>query len=119
MFGNDSMAANLIYQMNKVRYKDGKGDPKGFVIFLDRNNLSRGLLPRYRGNRLHVLFHIAGIMIEHHDKLTEFLKSGTSLGGLRYSVLKDFSNEIAKGELQVLGLIGKYLTSAWMIMCYT
>ena len=58
-------------------------------------------------------------MIEHHDKLTDFLRSGTSLGGLRYSVLKDFSNDIAKGELQVLGLVGKYLTGPWMTKFYT
>ena len=33
-----------------------KGDPKGFVTILDEHGLPRGLIPRYRGNRLHILF---------------------------------------------------------------
>lgn len=59
-FGSDSLAGNIILAVNKLRYKDGPGDPKGFKAFLDSNGLPRGLLPRYRGNRLHVLFKIAG-----------------------------------------------------------
>jgi len=63
-FANDCFAANIVVQMNKMRYKDGKGDPRGFI-------------PRYRGNRLHVLFHICGKYIEHYDIILKFLKSGT------------------------------------------
>ena len=31
LFGCDCMAGNIVLAMNKLRYKDGKGDPKGFV----------------------------------------------------------------------------------------
>jgi len=48
--------ANLILQINKLRYKDGKEDPRGFNSFLAKHNLPRCILPRYRGNRLHVLY---------------------------------------------------------------
>ena len=60
LFGNDCIAANLVLQLNKLRYKDGKGDPRGFKAFLDSHNLPCGFVPRYRGNRLHILFHICG-----------------------------------------------------------
>ena len=119
LFGNDSMAGNIVYQMNRLRYKDGKGDPKGFLTFLERNNLPKGILPRYRGNRLHILFHIAGVLIEHHSALTELLRSGTSLGGLRSGIYQDFTNEVGKHELQVLGILGRHLTGPWMRKFYT
>ena len=38
------------------------------------------------------------------------LNIGTSYGGLRSAILHDFSTSTAEVELQVLGLIGKYLT---------
>ncbi|XP_065678571.1 uncharacterized protein LOC136093528 [Hydra vulgaris] len=31
LFGKNCVAANIVVQLNKLRYKDGKGDPKGFV----------------------------------------------------------------------------------------
>ena len=101
------MAANIVLQINKVRYKDGKGDPKGFVVFLDDNNLPRGILPRYRGNRLHVFFHTCGTLMEYYSLFFDFLCSDAlSCGGLVQSLCKDFSNEVAKLEMQVLGFLG-------------
>ncbi|XP_065668753.1 uncharacterized protein LOC136088603 [Hydra vulgaris] len=35
LFGRDCIAANIVLQLNKLCYKDGIGDPKGFVAFLD------------------------------------------------------------------------------------
>ena len=67
LFGKDCLAASIVLQMNKMRYKDGKGDPRGFTCFVDNHGLPRGLIPRYRGNRLHVLFLICGRFIEHHS----------------------------------------------------
>ena len=105
--------ANTKAGMNKLRYKDGQGDPGCFVIFLDQSDLPRGNLPTYRGNRLHIqsqLDHNAGILIEHQDAFTKLLKVGTTLGGIRGSLEKDFKNEVALCELHVLGLLVKHLT---------
>ncbi|XP_050404243.1 uncharacterized protein LOC126820380 [Patella vulgata] len=119
LFGNDCVIGNLVVQMNKLRYKDSKGDPKGFKTFLDDNNLPRGLLPRYRGNRLHILFHISGKFFEHYDLLLNFLGSGSvSCGGLVPSLLKDFGLETAITEMQVVGILGKLLTGPWMTKFY-
>ena len=119
LYGKDCVAANIILQMSKLRYKDGKGDPQGFTTFMDINGLPQNILPRYRGNRLHVLFHNAGILIQHHNLFTELLTTATSLDRLRSSLSKDFGSDVARVELQVLGLLGKHLTGPWMKRFYT
>ena len=120
LFGKDCFAGNLVLQINKFRYKDGKGDPQGFSTFLRDQGLPKGLLPRYRGNRLHILFHTCGKLIEHHSTLLEFFTSGTvSCGGLQSSLRADFQNSTAMLEMQVLGLLGKTLTGPWMKKFYT
>lgn len=119
IFGHDCFAANIILQMNKMRYKDGKGDPQGFVTFLDKEHLPRGLITHYRGNSLHELLHLAGIYSVYHDTFLHFLTNGTvSCGGLQSSLCTDFSTIVAKSELHVLGLIGKVLTGPWMQTFY-
>ena len=74
-----------------LRFKDCKGDLRGFKAFLEVKNLPRLLIPHYRGNRLHILFKICGIFIEHYCTLQELFESGTSCKELRSSVLKDLS----------------------------
>nr|XP_055059726.1 uncharacterized protein LOC129443265 [Misgurnus anguillicaudatus]XP_055059727.1 uncharacterized protein LOC129443265 [Misgurnus anguillicaudatus]XP_055059728.1 uncharacterized protein LOC129443265 [Misgurnus anguillicaudatus]XP_055059729.1 uncharacterized protein LOC129443265 [Misgurnus anguillicaudatus]XP_055059730.1 uncharacterized protein LOC129443265 [Misgurnus anguillicaudatus]XP_055059731.1 uncharacterized protein LOC129443265 [Misgurnus anguillicaudatus]XP_055059732.1 uncharacterize len=117
--GKDCIGANIVVQMNKMRYMDGEGDPRGFKVFLDQNNLALGLIPRYRGNRLHILFHICGIFSSHHATLKSYLSGGTSCGGLRDSILEDFNSTAGQVEMQVLGLLGKFLTGPWMTKFYT
>ena len=90
LYGSDGIVANVVLQVTKLRFKDGTGDPKGFVTFLRTKDLPCSFLFRYRGNRLHILFKIGGIFIEHYEVLKEFFLSGTSCGGLRSSILKDF-----------------------------
>ena len=119
VFGKDSLAANVILQVNEFRFKNGKGDQRGFVAFLDERKLCRGILPRYRGNRLHVFFHIAGKLIEHHDVFAQFFSIGTSCGGLRSAIRQDFTHATTKSELHVLGLLGKLITGPWMKRFYT
>ncbi|KAL5481691.1 hypothetical protein EMCRGX_G021924 [Ephydatia muelleri] len=106
VWGKDCIAGNIVLQMNKMRYKNGKGDPRGFTTFLYNERLPCGIIPRYRGNRLHILFHICGIYVEHHAVLKMYLEKGTSCGGLRASILADFVSTTAQVEMQVLGLIG-------------
>ena len=42
----DCIAGNLILWLNKLQYKDGKGDPRGFKAFLDSHKLSHSYLQR-------------------------------------------------------------------------
>ena len=66
-----------------------------------------------------VLFHISGVLIERYEFFVELFMSGTPCGGLRSAILKDFTSEEAKMELEVLRLLGKMLTGPWMRKCYT
>ena len=119
LYGKDCHAGNLLLAINKFRYKDGKGDPKGFKTFLDDHKLPRGLIPCYRGNRLHVLFHICGKLIEHHGDLLGFFTTGSvSCGGLQSGIKADFENLEAIMEMEVLGILGKMLTGPWMQVFY-
>ena len=119
LYDNDCAAGNLILGINNLRYKDGKGDLTGFRVFLDNQGLPRGLIPRYRGNRLHVLFHIAGILFHHHKLFMKLLENGSACGGPRKALYASFDTTIAHVELQVLGLIGKLLTGPWKKRFYT
>ena len=77
MFVKDCVVGNTVLQMNQIRFKDGKGEPKNFAGFFRNHNLPKRLIPRYGGKRLHVLFHICGVYTEHHKLLREFLTTGT------------------------------------------
>ena len=33
LYGSDCVAGKIVLQMNKLRYKDGKGDPRSFKYF--------------------------------------------------------------------------------------
>ena len=39
VWGTDCVAANIVLQLNKMWYKDVKGDPRGFATFLDAEGL--------------------------------------------------------------------------------
>ena len=71
--GESASAVNVTWNISKLRYKNGVGDPRGFVNALERWNLPKGLVPRYRGNRLHVLFHISGVLLGHYEFFQNFL----------------------------------------------
>ena len=39
MEGLHCMVGNIVLKMNKMKYKDGIGDPTGFTAFLDEHHL--------------------------------------------------------------------------------
>ena len=120
LFGSTCVAAKIVLAVNKLRYKHAKGDPKGFVDFLKRSGKKRGLIPRYRGNRLHILFHTAGKLFVHHAMFIPFFdpEINDCCTQLRMALHADFTTSAAQAELQVLGLMGKLLTGPWMEKFY-
>ncbi|KAK6185671.1 hypothetical protein SNE40_007852 [Patella caerulea] len=61
LWGTESISHQLVLAINKFRYKDGRGDPRGFKSSLNNAGLPRGLM-----------FHICGKL--HHYR--DFLKMG-------------------------------------------
>jgi hypothetical protein len=120
LFGTECTAVKIILAFNKLRFKDGKGDPTGFRSFLQKSGLPLGLVKRYRGNRLHILFHLAGIYTKHHDLFLAYLKESCGCKtGLRDGLLHDIQLPTAVLHLKILGLFGKILTGPWMKLFYT
>ena len=120
VYGRESPAVNVITALSKIRYKQGKGDPAAFKSFSRKEGIKMKLFPRYVGNRIHILFHLAGIYIILIDKLLHFLKNFCSpLGGLTSAILQDLENADIKTNLRCLGLFGKILTSPWMALTYS
>ncbi|GFR89280.1 hypothetical protein ElyMa_006120400 [Elysia marginata] len=119
-YGSEGTAANLINAISVLRFKDGKGDPCGFKNMLRSHNLPVGTFVRYVGNRIHVMFHLAGILILHWDKLKIFLETECTAGSLlKSSLIKDLTNESIMAQVWAIALIGKIFTGPWMTKFYS
>ena len=70
---DDCRGAIVVHNIAKLRYK-GNGDPAGFKLCCKQNKWRMDLFPRYVGNRFHVLFHSAGLIFVHREKLLVYLK---------------------------------------------
>ena len=92
-WGKEGTAANLILGVSKLRYKASSGDPEGFKSHLCKNGLPLSTVLRYVGNRLHVLMHLAGVILCHMDNFQSYLNTTCSAQQLRSAVLADLENK--------------------------
>ena len=114
-FGRDCCVVNFIIAMNKIRFKQGKGEPSGFKQFLRQHNIKPSIIIRYVGNRFHVMFHLAGVLYYLREKVLIYLdKSCNNTTTLRTSLLKDLRNMNILLQLRALGIIGKMVTGPWI-----
>ena len=119
VFSKDCAAANLILGISKMRYKQGTGDPLHFKSFLSDQKIPLSMIPRYVGSRLHIVFHLAGTIFHLQAKLLDFLiKYCASRGGFAAALIKDLQDKDILDHLQVLELVGKYVTGPWMSLLY-
>ncbi|GFR66542.1 39S ribosomal protein L46, mitochondrial [Elysia marginata] len=119
-YGTDGTAANLINAVSVLRFKDGTGDPLGFKNLLRQHDLPMGTFVRYVGNRLHIMFHLAGILMTHHAMLLAFTEDQCTAGGLlRSSIMKDLKNEKIMVQVWALGVCGKVFSGPWMTRFYS
>ena len=71
-FGDIILRSGTIFH---YRFKDGSGYPAGFKDMLQHHNLLVRTCVGYVGNRMHVLFHLAGILVLHCSKVKVFLET--------------------------------------------
>ena len=108
-----------MYAMTKMRFKQGKGDPGGFIQFLRQENIKPGIIVRSVGNRFHVVFHLAGVLYFLRDKLLKYLDTSCrNTTSLRSALQKDLRNDKLLLQLQALGIVGKLVTGPWMQQLY-
>ena len=111
LFGRGCLAEKVVLALNKMRFKDSKGDPHGFRVFLSDCNLPQSLIIRYRGNRLHILFKLAAIYIVHYKQIKLYLTTRClHTSSLKTGLIQDFENPVTYMELKVLAVLGKLLT---------
>ena len=119
LFGREGAVVNVIYSLSKMRYKNGRGDPKGFKSFLMQNKIAAKMIPRYVGNRMHILFHLAGTFYSLREKLLTYLTDYCNCNsGLKTGLIKDLSNPLIQIQLKAIGILGKLLTGPWMTIMY-
>ena len=58
-----------------MRYNPGTGHPDSFKAYLIHNGMTKSTFPRYVGNRLHIVFHLAGLMFQHINVLLDYLEN--------------------------------------------
>ena len=119
VFGKEAAAVNLTYGLGKMRYKNGKGDPKEFKQFMKAQNIKSKMIVRYVGNRMYVLFHLAGVFFFLRAKLLDYLqKYCNNNTSFNTSLIKDLQHKSITLQLKALGLLGKVLTGPWMKVLY-
>ena len=62
----------MIKTVSKLKHKDGTGDRSSCAFFMkmkENENVSASLLPRFVGNRFHVMFHLKGSLFHLKDPL--------------------------------------------------
>ncbi|KAK0065848.1 PiggyBac transposable element-derived protein 1 [Biomphalaria pfeifferi] len=118
LYGHEGSTANLVHALSKLRYKENSRDPKGFKAYLLREGLKKTYIPRYVGNKLHVLFLLAVIIYKIKDSLAVYLEKFCKSMKLREAIEKDLTNPDVMVQIRVLGLFGKLLTGPWMKLFY-
>ena len=118
LFGTECRIAYLINCISKLKYCLKAGDPTGLSSYLVHKGVECGIIARYVGNRIHILFHLSGIILKILELLKTFLSKHTSSGRLGSAVLGDLKKDALLAQLQALGLVGKFLTGPWMVLFY-
>ena len=115
--GQFCVASKVIYEISKLRYKNN-GDPQSFKAFLRLKNIPPQMFARYVGNRLHVMFHMGGVVIHYLNDFCDYLKHHCKKDSSRRYILSNLEKPAVLSQLQALGLVGKLVTGPWMKLLY-
>ena len=74
-------------------------------------------MPRYVGNRIHVMFHIAGWIVQHLSGFVNYLTHKCT-AELRNKLIEDLQNEDIVNLIWMVAAIGKTITGPWMTEFY-
>ena len=119
LYSGTSLADKIILALDKMRYSDKCGDPKGFTTFLLKNHLPKGLWVRCRGNRRHVKMRNAEACVKYRGQITEYLKSHCQRDtAFRSAIGEAFQMEIVHAEFEALSVFSQMLSKAWMTHLY-
>ena len=118
LFGNDCFAANIVLQMNKIRYKDGKEIHMASSRFSIPRSCLMGSYSGIAETGYTCCFTYAANITRSTTPCCDICAAGLP-HMQRKALLQDFPTEAARLELQVLGLFGKLLSGPWMRKFHT
>ena len=99
--GNYCLASKVIYTISKLRYKN-TGDPSGFRCFIRNNEIPAGMFVRYVGNRLHVMFHMGGVLVHFLPQLMIYLEQSCKAEYARQFLLTHLKEEKVIDQVRAL-----------------
>ena len=119
LFGKEPLGINIVHAVSKMKHKQGTGDPSSFNVYMKMNNISPELLPRFVGNRFHILFKLAGSIFYLRENILEYLEKWCPCSSTLVTALQqDLQSKEGQVQLQALGILGKLLTGPWMTNVY-
>ena len=83
---------------------------------MSSNGLAVGAFPRYVGNRLHILFHLATFVVTHREILKFCSEKNSTIKNSSKDLLQD---EDTIDQLKCLSCVGKAITGPWMTAYYS
>ena len=119
LFSGACLAEKVIMAFNTFRYKDGPGDPTGMIAFLKEERLSKGLLMRIRGNRLHVKLQNAESLSKHRREFINYLEN-SCLKDTKFHkcLLSVFKSKVAQYQLAAVSIVSQMYSKVWMKRFY-
>ena len=109
----------VLLAMNKMRFNDKVGDPKGFVNYLVKKKLGKGILKRARGNRIHLYFKLAEIYVIYFEEFVEYLEHYcTTANPLKRCLLNDFKLSDTRLQFRCMAIFGSIFSRVWMQRFY-
>ena len=109
----------IMNALDKLRYADNIGDPRGFKIHLLKNGLKRGVLQSIRGNRLHLFFQQCEVHHRNKAVFNKYLHSSCpkNIDNL-HRIQHDYNMSMASDQLQAAGIISQLVSRPWMYRFY-
>ena len=114
-----SLADKVILGLDKMRYNDGCGDPKGFKAYLIRKEIPQNAIVRCRGNRLHVKLRNAESCVKYKHEILEYLKENCLRNTtFKKTIVDALETEITQNHLRALVIFSNILSKPWMKTLY-
>jgi len=117
LYGKDSVMLRAIMCISKMKYKSS-GEPVWLKVFLENEGVNAKLLPRYVGNRFHILFSLCGNIRYLLPSLLKYFGKVCGKTAFAKQIHAALMLDEVQDELLVGGLFGKCLTGPWMTCLY-
>ena len=113
------MAKKLIHAMDRMRFKDTFGDPRGFRTYLAKHGKRIGHIERAHGNRIHLYFHLSELYLRDRDMLMYYLENHSFLAAeFREQLIYNYKMKATTDSLRAMAIISRTVSASWVKKFY-